>query len=169
MKSKVKVRSIKPKFYRNLNSAKMHFYTNLEILTCIDISRDQYVIIENTILTDFKFDWTVFNLTFEMLVRIESWAPGGRLALKPTGSGILLRIDFITYDHGWGHPHGPITRYVKLRVAHTPGTCSPPGTFSPKPLVSDPGMHHGTCITHEPRWMSRFKIQKLLFRKIYRS
>ena len=23
-----------------------------------------------------------------------------------------------------------------------------------KPLVSDPGMHHGTCITHVPWWMS---------------
>ena len=24
-----------------------------------------------------------------------------------------------------------------------------------KPLVSDPGMHHGTCVTHVPRCMSR--------------
>ena len=23
-----------------------------------------------------------------------------------------------------------------------------PGTFSPAPLVSDPDMHHGTCVTH---------------------
>ena len=52
--------------------------------------------------------------------------------------------------------HGPLTRYVKLRVAHAPGM---PGTFSPhptskKPLVSDPGMHHGTCVTHVPGCMS---------------
>ena len=44
--------------------------------------------------------------------------------------------------------HGPITRYAKLRVAHTPGM---PGTFSPPPWVSDPDMHHGTCVTHV-RW-----------------
>ena len=25
-----------------------------------------------------------------------------------------------------------------------------PGTFSPPPLVSDPDMHHGTCVTHVP-------------------
>ena len=37
--------------------------------------------------------------------------------------------------------------YVKLRVAHAPGI---PGTLSPPPLVSDPGMHHGTCVTHVP-------------------
>ena len=43
--------------------------------------------------------------------------------------------------------HRTLTRYVKLRVAHAPGM---PGTFSPPPLVSDTGMHHGTCVTHVP-------------------
>ena len=46
--------------------------------------------------------------------------------------------------------HGPLTRYVKLRVAHAPGM---PGTFSPPPRVSDPDMHHRTCVTHVPRCM----------------
>ena len=46
--------------------------------------------------------------------------------------------------------HGPLNRHEILPVAHAPGL---PGTFSPpptsrKPLVSDPGMHHGTCVTH---------------------
>ena len=43
--------------------------------------------------------------------------------------------------------HGAVDRYVKLRVAHAPGM---PGTFSPPPWVSDPDMHHGTCVTHVP-------------------
>ena len=43
--------------------------------------------------------------------------------------------------------HGPLNRYAKLRVAHVPGI---PGTFSPPPLVSDPDMHQGTCVTHVP-------------------
>ena len=53
--------------------------------------------------------------------------------------------------------HGPLNRYVILRVAHAPGM---PGTFPPlrllqrKPLVSDPGMHHGTCVTYVPWCMS---------------
>ena len=72
--------------------------------------------------------------------------------------------------HGHGHCwcvvvffHGPLTRYVQLRVAHAPGM---PRTFSPpppskKPRVSDPAMHHGTCVTARaimhagianPRW-----------------
>ena len=42
-------------------------------------------------------------------------------------------------------PHGPLARYVKLRVAHAPGM---PGTFSPPPRVNDPDMQHGTCVTH---------------------
>ena len=48
--------------------------------------------------------------------------------------------------------HGPLTRYAKLRVVPAPvmpGTISPPPTLR-KPLVSDPGMHHGTCATHVP-------------------
>ena len=43
--------------------------------------------------------------------------------------------------------HGPLARYVKLWVAHVPGM---PGTFSPSPRVSDPDMHHGTCVTRVP-------------------
>ena len=40
--------------------------------------------------------------------------------------------------------HGPLARYVKLRVVHAPRM---PGTFSPPPRVSVPGMYHGTCAT----------------------
>ena len=43
--------------------------------------------------------------------------------------------------------HGPLARYVKLRVVHAPGMS---GTFSPPPLASDPDMHQGTCVTHVP-------------------
>ena len=37
--------------------------------------------------------------------------------------------------------HGPLTWYVKWRIAHAPGML---GMFSPPPRVSDPDMHHGT-------------------------
>ena len=43
--------------------------------------------------------------------------------------------------------NGPLTRYVKLRIAHAPAM---PGTFSTPSRVSDPDMHHGTCVTHVP-------------------
>ena len=43
--------------------------------------------------------------------------------------------------------NGPLTRHVNLRVAHAPGM------FSPPTRVSDPDMHHGTCVTHVPQCM----------------
>ena len=43
--------------------------------------------------------------------------------------------------------HGPLVRYVKLWNAHAPGM---PGTFCPLSRVSDPEVHHGTCMTHVP-------------------
>ena len=46
----------------------------------------------------------------------------------------------------------PLARYVKLRVVHAP---TMPGTFSPPRRVSDPGMDHGTCVTHVPGYMPR--------------
>ena len=46
--------------------------------------------------------------------------------------------------------HGPLTRCAKLRVVHAPGM---PGTFSLPPRISDPDMHHGTCVTHVPWFM----------------
>ena len=36
---------------------------------------------------------------------------------------------------------------TNIWVGHAPGM---PGTFSPPPRVSDPDMHHGTCVTHVP-------------------
>ena len=54
--------------------------------------------------------------------------------------------------------HEPLTRNVKLRGAHALGM---PGIFSfprdrlqRKPLVSDPDMHHGSCVTNMPWWMT---------------
>ena len=47
-------------------------------------------------------------------------------------------------DH---HGHGLLAKYVKLCVAYALGM---PGTFSPPLRVSDPDMHHVTCVTHVP-------------------
>ena len=43
--------------------------------------------------------------------------------------------------------NAPLPWCVKLRVAHAPGM---PRSFSPPPRVSDPDLHHGTCLTHVP-------------------
>ena len=56
--------------------------------------------------------------------------------------------------------HGPLARYVRMRVAHAPGMS---GTFSPPPLISDPDMHHGTCVTHVPWCMAGSLISGFLW------
>ena len=57
--------------------------------------------------------------------------------------------------------HGPLAKYANLRVAHAPGM---PGTFSPPPRVSDPDMHHGTCVMHVPGCMLRSLTSGFLWR-----
>ena len=52
--------------------------------------------------------------------------------------------------------YGPLVRYVKLWVAHA-RECRERFSrhwLQRKPLYSDPGMHHGTCVTHVPWCMS---------------
>ena len=66
------------------------------------------------------------------------------------GTRPISRAKFSLHWRHNGHD-GPLTRYVKLRVGHTPGM---PRTFSLTPRVSDPDMHHGTCVTHVPWCMS---------------
>ena len=47
----------------------------------------------------------------------------------------------------------PDTQNCGLRMHGNAGTFSPP-RLQRKPLVRDPGMHHGTCVTHVPWCMS---------------
>ena len=59
---------------------------------------------------------------------------------------VVCRLNPITCRDICSH-NGPLARYVKLLVAHAPGM---PGTFSAPLRISDPDMHHGTCVTHVP-------------------
>ena len=57
----------------------------------------------------------------------------------------------------WFTSHGPPNGYAKLRFAHAPGMLKiifPRQRLQRKPLVSDPGMHHGTYVTHVQWCMS---------------
>ena len=47
----------------------------------------------------------------------------------------------------------------KIAGAHAPGM---PGTFSPPPRVSNPDMHHGTCVTHVP-WCMPGSLTRVSF------
>ena len=47
-----------------------------------------------------------------------------------------------------------IGKIAGCACAWNPGNVSHRRRFQRKPLVSDPGMHHGTCVTHVPWCMS---------------
>ena len=73
--------------------------------------------------------------------RFWAWMPACYAFWHPNQTATPVPVGLVN------HVHWPLTRYVKLRVAHAPGM---PGTFSLQSRVSNPDMHHGTCITHVP-------------------
>ena len=68
--------------------------------------------------------------------------PSGHNKATQIGPKILSR----SYIQDWCHPWASC-QIRKIAGAHAPGM---PGTFSQPPRVSNPDMHHGTCVTHVP-------------------
>ena len=62
----------------------------------------------------------------------------------------------------WWPLHGPLIRYVKLRVVPAPGMSE---KFSPPPRVSDLDMHHVTCVTRVPWCISGSLTSGFLWRR----
>ena len=54
---------------------------------------------------------------------------------------------WLCIQHQWTRPSWASYQIHKIAGAHARRM---PGTFSPSAQVSDPGMHHGTCVTHVP-------------------
>ena len=83
----------------------------------------------------------------------------GDMSRHITRSKIVIIKKKSKLCHDWDNYHMWLgvhqsTRYPwascqirKIAGAHALGM---PGTFSPSPQVSDPDMHHGTCVTHVP-------------------
>ena len=75
------------------------------------------------------------------------------LPMGGQGPGLCIYLDIIWFSL---FLYGLLTRYVKLRVAHARGMRErfPRHRLQRKPLVNDPGMYHGTCVTHVSWCMS---------------
>ena len=58
----------------------------------------------------------------------------------------------LTHNMSWASYQ--IRKIAGCACAGNAGNVSPRHRFQRKPLVSDPGMHHGTCVTHVPWCMS---------------
>ena len=81
----------------------------------------------------------------------------------PTGSGLFLCVSqnttetmvsfrFPTIPTSWASYQ--IRKIAGCACARNAGNVFPRRRFQMKQLVSDPGMHHGTCVTHVPWCMS---------------
>ena len=71
----------------------------------------------------------------------------------------LLQYKISTQNSSWTQMflHGAsyqIRKIAGCACAGNAGNVFPRRRFQRKPLVSDPGMHHGTCVTHVPWCMS---------------
>ena len=60
----------------------------------------------------------------------------------------------IAFDHGLPWASYQIRKIAGCACAGNAGNVFPRRRFQRKPIVSDPGMHHGTCVTHVPWCMS---------------
>ena len=77
--------------------------------------------------------------------------PGSLILSFPFGSVMDADVARLLHPDLENDFYGPLIRYVKLQVAHAPRMS---GTFSLPLRISDPDMHHGTCVTHVPWCMS---------------
>ena len=83
---------------------------------------------------DFWWHWT-YNILSGVFCRMCS-------EIKPIPAFISYAIYWV---YRWCLVHGPLAQYVTLRVAHASRMLE---TFFSRPWISDPDMHHGTCVTH---------------------
>ena len=84
-------------------------------------------------------EWPLAPVYWYMFWQINSkWAD---MRYMP-GTRQTAALGYLIYDLPWAS-----CQIRKIAGAHALGM---PGTFSPSPQVSDPYMHHGTCVTHVP-------------------
>ena len=84
-------------------------------------------------------------LSFPKLQRLRRWSLGMDEYLLPPFYNC-------TFAYPWASSQ--IRNIAGCACAGNAGNVSPHRRLQRKPLVSDPGMHHGTCVTHVPWCMS---------------
>ena len=112
------------------------------------------------------------RVTCALLHRTSCSSPGPNLhPMDPPSSHAPSGTGTVFLRQRWLHPHmdgilpkGPyppclrasyqIRKIAGCACAGNTGNIFPRRRFQRKPLVSDPGMHHGTCVTHVPWCMS---------------
>ena len=143
----------------------------------VDIETDTLGIMENSLASEtlmltsvlvIKINILIFEIKVIKLCNIQEamsclkcrwqvWKQAIMIIYKTLHYGICF--NFVKWLHGsvarmlHTYDQGPLTRYVKMWVAHAPGMS---GTFSTPLRVSDPDIVtwlHGTCMMHVPSCM----------------
>ena len=91
-----------------------------EIFWCLNIQR---------LTIKSAYSWSVFHMIYYELEKD------------------CIKAQSVLESESWNWLQWASCQIRKIAGAHAPGM---PGTFSPSPQVSDPDMHHGTCVTHVP-------------------
>ena len=103
------------------------------------------------------------NIMMEQIAKIIPFSPQ-----KHQWIYICIEIVWVVTNYPPPHPHYPATpsapqllsiwlyldlaQWASCQIRKIAGAHGPvmPGTFPPSSQVSDPDMHHGTCVTHVP-------------------
>ena len=97
------------------------------------------------------FGFPAYNQTADVFTRAIIFINNSQIfSLLSATDSVFIKSWYVLGERLW-QLGGPLTRYVKLRVAHATGMT---GTFSPPPRVTDRDMHRGTCVTHVPGCMA---------------
>ena len=95
-----------------------------------------------------QFVWRrVVPVTFHCFSTKSWWSSMCFHFLPPELLVLFVELIVMMTQTHYDVSNGPLARYAKLLIAHAPEM---PGTFSLPPRISDPDMHHGTCVTHVP-------------------
>ena len=108
--------------------------------------------------------WALCIRSFRNFISYLHWPSGWVISIHKTCTfntvnvlhGLSLKTSW-NYESLW---HGPLARYVKLRVTHLPWM---PETFSPPPRVIDPDMNDDTSVMHVPWWVPGSLISGFLW------
>ena len=101
-------------------------------------------------MTNHKIYSIMFNTRFPQLLKITIFFIFS--SLKRISSGRHHKIGILKEYTPWASYQ--IRKIAGCACAGNAGNVFPRRRFQRKPLISDPGMHHGTCVTHVPWCMS---------------
>ena len=116
--------------------------------------------VEDTFVTAFTVNCHFDSFQHSPWIFSSIWDPRFRLECRAGKASDKAGCKFIEYEmkrykyfnQTFVNYYGQIKQWASCQIRKIAGAhaLGMPGTFSPSLQVSDPDMHHGTCVTHVP-------------------